>query len=137
MFKRFYQWLHPSLHFYVLLNVSFPLNKIAFLSQDEPFDGSGLGSALLNVVRGRTKSFDLFYVESTQMKPRIGFLSLCYGMVADVDIESERLRYMGEARYTIYALQRIANLRTYRARLWYLPASDYSELVRESEQVVA
>ena len=32
-------------------------------------------------------------------------------------------------RFTVYAIQRIASLRTYRAKLWYLPASDYSELV--------
>lgn len=37
---------------------------------DEPFDGTGLGSALLNVARGRVKNLDLFYVESTQMEPR-------------------------------------------------------------------
>ena len=84
---------------------------------------------MLNVVRGRTKPFDLFYVESTAMKPRVGLLSLCYGIVADIDIESEKFRCMGEARFTFYALQRIACLRTYRAKLWYLPASDYSELV--------
>jgi sphingosine kinase len=88
-----------------------------------------LGSAILNVVRGRTKSCDLFSVESEAFKKRVGFLSLCYGIIADIDIESEKLRYMGEARFTVYALQRIASLRTYRAKLWYLPASDYSELV--------
>jgi len=37
---------------------------------DEPFDGSGLGSALLNVARGNVKNLDLFYVESTLMDPR-------------------------------------------------------------------
>ena len=84
---------------------------------------------MLNVARGRTKSCDLFHVESVHMKPRVGFLSLAYGIIADIDIESERMRYMGEARFTLYALQRIASLRTYRAKLWYLPASDYSELV--------
>ncbi len=36
----------------------------------EPFDGTGLGSALLNVARGRVKNLDLFYVESAQMEPR-------------------------------------------------------------------
>ncbi len=37
---------------------------------DEPFDGKGLGTALLNVARGRVKNLDLFYVESIQMEPR-------------------------------------------------------------------
>jgi len=86
---------------------------------------------MLNVARGRTKNCDLFHVESVHMKPRVGgFLSLAYGIISDIDIESERMRYVGEARFTLYALQRIASLRTYRAKLWYLPASDYSELVR-------
>jgi hypothetical protein len=44
----------------------------------------------------------MFYAESTQMSPRVGFLSLCYGMLADIDIESEKFRCLGEARDRFY-----------------------------------
>ena len=39
-------------------------------------------------------------------------------MVADVDIESEVVRGIGDFRFTIFALLRIANLRKYKAKIW-------------------
>ena len=44
-----------------------------------------------------------------------------YGIIADVDIESEHLRGMGDLRFTVYGLLKIAKLRTYKAKVWYLP----------------
>lgn len=41
--------------------------------------------------------------------------------MADVDIESERLRALGAARFTIYAIYRTLMLRKYNARLSFLP----------------
>ena len=43
-----------------------------------------------------------------------------FGIIADVDIESERLRGLGELRFTLWGLHRIRRLRKYRARLSYL-----------------
>ena len=50
--------------------------------------------------------------------------------MSDVDIESERLRCLGSARFTIGALQRILFLRDYPGRVSYLPASNYSPTLR-------
>ena len=75
------------------------------------------------------------------------FLSIGWGLMADIDIESERLRMIGEARFTVWALARVMRmlyniikrnyekptillnslipcigLRTYKATLSYLPA---------------
>ncbi|KAM9782979.1 sphingosine kinase 2 [Neosynchiropus ocellatus] len=49
------------------------------------------------------------------------FLSVAWGFVSDVDIESERYRGLGSARFTLGTLVRIASLRSYKGRLSYLP----------------
>ncbi|XP_031145368.1 sphingosine kinase 1 [Sander lucioperca] len=60
--------------------------------------------------------------------PRLfSFLSLAWGFVADVDIESEKYRQVGAARFTIGTLVRLASLHIYKGKLAYLPATeDYS-----------
>ncbi|XP_035990576.1 sphingosine kinase 2 [Fundulus heteroclitus] len=51
------------------------------------------------------------------------FLSVAWGFVSDVDIESERYRGLGSARFTLGTLVRIASLRSYKGSLSYLPPS--------------
>uniref|UniRef100_A0A3P9NMJ9 Sphingosine kinase 2 n=1 Tax=Poecilia reticulata TaxID=8081 RepID=A0A3P9NMJ9_POERE len=53
------------------------------------------------------------------------FLSVAWGFVSDVDIESERCVYrgLGSARFTLGTLVRIASLRSYKGRLSYMPPS--------------
>ncbi|XP_062937291.1 sphingosine kinase 1 isoform X1 [Cynocephalus volans] len=48
-------------------------------------------------------------------------LSLAWGFVADVDLESEKYRHLGQMRFTLGTFLRLAALRTYRGRLAYLP----------------
>ncbi|XP_005585114.3 sphingosine kinase 1 isoform X2 [Macaca fascicularis] len=48
-------------------------------------------------------------------------LSLAWGFIADVDLESEKYRRLGEMRFTLGTFLRLAALRTYRGRLAYLP----------------
>lgn len=49
------------------------------------------------------------------------FLSVAWGFVSDVDIESERYRGLGSARFTLGTLVRLASLRSYKGRLSFLP----------------
>uniref|UniRef100_A0A673VA19 Sphingosine kinase 1 n=1 Tax=Suricata suricatta TaxID=37032 RepID=A0A673VA19_SURSU len=49
-------------------------------------------------------------------------LSLAWGFVADVDLESEKFRGLGELRFTLGTFLRLAALRVYQGRLAYLPA---------------
>ncbi|XP_066090746.1 sphingosine kinase 1 isoform X1 [Saccopteryx bilineata] len=48
-------------------------------------------------------------------------LSLAWGFIADVDIESEKFRRLGEMRFTLGTILRLAALRVYRGQLAYLP----------------
>ncbi|XP_006886421.1 PREDICTED: sphingosine kinase 1 [Elephantulus edwardii] len=49
-------------------------------------------------------------------------LSLAWGFVADVDLESEKYRSLGTIRFTVGTFLRLASLRIYQGRLAYLPA---------------
>ncbi len=55
---------------------------------------------------------------------RLGFLSLGWGLISDIDIESERLRYLGNLRFTLWGLHRIAHPKKYRARISYVKAGN-------------
>lgn len=48
------------------------------------------------------------------------FLSIGWGLISDVDIESERIRLLGYQRFTVWTLYRLVNLRTYHGRISYL-----------------
>lgn len=52
------------------------------------------------------------------------FLSLAWGFVADVDIESEKYRYVGAIRFLMGTLVRLASLKVYQGRLAYLPVKE-------------
>jgi diacylglycerol kinase family enzyme len=52
---------------------------------------------------------------------RFSFLSLEWAIVADIDIESENLRFLGSARFDVYGFYRCLWLRRYRGRFSYLP----------------
>ena len=78
-------------------------------------------SAIFSVIRGKLLDFDICSVV-TPTKKLYAFLSVSWGMVSDVDIESEKYRNMGETRFLIGTIVRIIGLRYYRGRLSYLPA---------------
>lgn len=63
----------------------------------------------------------------TPTEKLFAFLSVTWGMVSDVDIESEKYRYLGETRFLVGAIIKILGLRTYRGRLSYLPANHTGE----------
>lgn len=50
------------------------------------------------------------------------FLSIGWGLISDIDIESERLRAIGYQRFAIWSVHRLINLRTYNGTLSYLKA---------------
>ncbi|XP_074080599.1 sphingosine kinase 1 [Macrotis lagotis] len=56
-------------------------------------------------------------------------LSLGWGFVADVDVESEKYRCLGKIRFTLGTFLRLATLRTYRGTLSYLPVGASSSKV--------
>lgn len=60
----------------------------------------------LNVVGGNSRPMDLVRVE-TLSQVVYSFLSVGWGFIADIDIESERLRILGNPRFTIWSIARL------------------------------
>ena len=63
---------------------------------------------------------------TTTTKSYISFLTYAYAMIADIDIESEVLRWLGELRNDVWAVWRVLWLRHYPATFHYLPVNSTS-----------
>lgn len=63
-------------------------------------------AATLGVAKGRISPLDLMLVE-TPKGALYSFLTVGWGIMADIDIESERLRAIGEIRFTLWAFWRV------------------------------
>ncbi|XP_072539492.1 sphingosine kinase 1-like [Salminus brasiliensis] len=74
--------------------------------------------------KGLVSRLDLTSVCMASSQRLFSFLSLAWGFVADVDIESEKYRHVGAARFTLGTLVRLASLRVYQGKLSYLPAEE-------------
>jgi sphingosine kinase len=75
------------------------------------------------IAKGRHFRADLSKYTTLTDTPRTywSFLSFTWSIIADVDIESERLYWLGDMRFDIWAVWRILFLRRYRGKLSYLP----------------
>ncbi|XP_021310006.1 sphingosine kinase 1 isoform X2 [Sorghum bicolor] len=90
----------------------------------EPFS---ISNAVFAIIRGHKRALDVTSV--VQGKTRFfSVLMLTWGLVADVDIESEKYRWMGSARLDFYLLLRVLNLRRYNGRILFVPAPGYEEV---------
>ncbi|CAL5062169.1 unnamed protein product [Urochloa decumbens] len=99
----------------------------------EPFS---ISNALFAIIRGHKRPLDVTSV--VQGKTRFfSVLMLTWGLVADVDIESEKYRWMGSARLEFYFLLRVMNLRRYNGRVIFVPAPGYEEVGEPVEQTTS
>ncbi|KAJ7314017.1 hypothetical protein JRQ81_005895 [Phrynocephalus forsythii] len=83
-----------------------------------------LTSCTLLLCHGAISPLDLVSVTTSSGSRSFSFLSVAWGFISDVDIESEKYRHMGSARFTLGTMVRLASLNTYRGRLSFLPAPD-------------
>ncbi|CAN1284384.1 Sphingosine kinase 2 [Linum perenne] len=81
-------------------------------------------NAVLAIIRGRKSSLDVATVLQGDTK-YYSVLMLAWGLVADVDIESEKYRWMGSSRIDFYAIQRLFGLRKYNGRISFVPAPGF------------
>ncbi|KAK4306089.1 hypothetical protein Pmani_022066 [Petrolisthes manimaculis] len=92
----------------------------------EPYMASPVLVSTLNIVHGHFSPMDLVLLETAAGKRLLSFLSVGFGIISDIDIESERLRIIGESRFAVWAVARVANLRRYHARIYFKRATSVS-----------
>ncbi|XP_024128266.1 sphingosine kinase 1 [Oryzias melastigma] len=85
--------------------------------------------------KGLVCSLDLVSIHLASRQRLFSFLSLAWGFVADVDIESEKYRHVGAIRFLMGTLVRLASLRVYQGRLAYLPPKDAPKKAKASTKV--
>lgn len=72
------------------------------------FNSNAILTSTLNIVRGKKSPMDLVEITMKNSDRTIySFLSIGWGLLADIDIESEHLRIMGGLRFTIWSIVRI------------------------------
>ncbi|XGW04615.1 hypothetical protein V3C99_015645 [Haemonchus contortus] len=95
---------------------------------NEPFSPRNLFilECCLMATRPRYLPLRLYVVETQYDGTRSMFMSATWGLIADIDLGSERFRWAGMIRLHIEAILRILQLdkvATYRARLSYIPVN--------------
>lgn len=71
------------------------------------------------IAKGKQQAFDLASVKQNDQE-YYSFLSLAWGLISDVDIESEKLKFLGSWRFDLYSLMLICLLRTYKGRFSFI-----------------
>ncbi|EXB51817.1 Sphingosine kinase 1 [Morus notabilis] len=81
-------------------------------------------NAVLAIIRGHKRPLDVTTILQGETK-FFSVLMLAWGLIADIDIESEKYRWMGSARLDFYGLQRVFSLRKYNGRISFVPAPGF------------
>ena len=87
------------------------------------------------------RKLDLMSVETNDLDcnkgthVQYGLLGFVIGLVADIDVESEHLRRLGQTiRTHVYAVKRIASLRSYDMTVSYLPCKSNASAAEEYDE---
>ncbi|KAL0916989.1 hypothetical protein M5K25_014545 [Dendrobium thyrsiflorum] len=95
--------------------------------------------ATFAIVRGHKRSLDVTTIMQGETK-FFSILMLTWGLIADVDIESEKHRWMGSTRIDFHCFLRMMNLRKYHGRVEFVPAPGhefYGEKIKDRGSYVA
>ncbi|KAH9079548.1 ATP-NAD kinase-like domain-containing protein [Lactarius deliciosus] len=79
-------------------------------------DGLDVAYATLNVIKGRLMSIDLLSILQSG-KRSLSFMSQCVGLMADLDLGTEHLRFMGSNRFVYGFLRGVLTAKTYRFKI--------------------
>jgi sphingosine kinase len=81
-------------------------------------------NAVFNVIKGKSHPFDLSRVTTgaygsvgTEKTTHYAFLMLSWGLISDIDIHSETLRFLGELRIYLYAVYYILARKLYHGKI--------------------
>lgn len=84
-------------------------------------------NATFLVLKGKPVPADLSLVEAQGGARHVAFLSFSWGLVADIDLESEVVRWAGAYRMDLWAIFCILRKKRYMGRLSFLPTTGTGE----------
>ncbi|MGC9527152.1 MAG: diacylglycerol kinase family protein [Limnospira sp.] len=100
------------------------LCKTLLESAGESYDSI---NATIAIAKGKIKPVDLLKITQGD-RQYFGVLSVSWGLIADVDIESDKLRFLGSLKTDTYALFKILTLRSYRGKISLIPVDPDDEI---------
>ncbi|KAH7675818.1 Sphinganine kinase protein [Dioscorea alata] len=95
-------------------------NGMAKSLLDSAGDSYSVFNAVFAIIRGHRRSLDVTTVQQGEAR----FFSVLM-LTWDVDIESEKYRWMGSARFDFYSFLRVVNMRKYHGNVQFVPAAGY------------
>ncbi|KAI6647195.1 Sphingosine kinase 2 [Oopsacas minuta] len=99
-------------------------NALAKTALQEAGEEYSVVNSALMAVLGAYVPFDIALAE-TKTEKLYFFMSFSWGMIADSDIESEKLRFLGEIRFTLAGIKCCMINKVYHGILQYLPYREY------------
>ncbi|KAF5180165.1 Sphingosine kinase, partial [Thalictrum thalictroides] len=102
---------------------------------DSVGDSCSVSNAVLAIIRGHKRALDVATVLQGETR-FFSVLMLAWGLIADIDIESEKYRWMGSSRLDFYGLVRVLHLRKYNGRVFFVPAPGYEEYGNSCDQEI-
>ncbi|XP_017518310.3 sphingosine kinase 1 isoform X1 [Manis javanica] len=92
-----------------------------YAGYEQVTDKDLLTNCTLLLCRRSLAPVNLLSLQMASGQRLFSMLSLAWGFIADVDLDSEKFRRLGEMRFTVGTLLRLAALRIYQGQLAYLP----------------
>jgi len=83
----------------------------------------GVLDAAFLIAKGRTQNLDLMMVSQPSQAKRTSFLSLTGAIIADIDLGSEFLRFLGGLRFPVYTVYCLLKPTLLEAEISYWPAT--------------
>ena len=93
---------------------------------DGNISSNNIFDSTFHVIKGKPTEMDIVRFTTSSNKVYYSFLSFGWGLLSDVDIESEGLRCLGESRFAIWSIYRSFTLKKYSGTLSYLHADKVS-----------
>ncbi|GBG34773.1 Sphingosine kinase 1 [Hondaea fermentalgiana] len=127
-------------------------NGLAKSLNDEAKLAHNAESSAFLIAQGNTESLDVAAVDiyntdadtalegdvqNVSVRRVYSFLSLEWAMIADIDIDSEYMRFLGDFRFQLEGLKRVIFTRKYKGRLSYLPCTTAHPIPRSPQDLDA
>ncbi|KAG6814381.1 hypothetical protein H0H92_010967 [Tricholoma furcatifolium] len=102
-----------------------------------PERGFDVTEAALNVIKGKHMKVDVFSLTQGD-KRTISFMSQALGLMADLDIGTENLRWMGDTRFTVGLLRGVLQFKPCPVQLSYkIAESDKTKMANDVRELQA
>ena len=93
-------------------------------------------TAVHTAIKGQVRPLDVASFVQVALPRRFSFLSVTYGLISSLDVGTEHLRWIGDARFTLGAVYQIMRQKKYRVRAAYVEHVEGRAQMTQREDVI-